>query len=76
MSLLTADHEVALAKRMERGEALNIFVRDLEYTYGFTPPAELVCLEVYESLVNNWRLLEEVYVSHYSERPPSSRARQ
>ena len=73
VSLLTADHEVALAKRMERGEALNIFVRDLEYNYGFTPPAELVCLEVYESLVNNWRLLEEVYVSHYAERPPRSR---
>jgi RNA polymerase primary sigma factor len=73
VSLLTADHEVALAKRMERGEALNIFVRDLEYNYGFTPPAELICLEVYESLVDNWHLLEEVYVAQYAERPPRSR---
>jgi RNA polymerase primary sigma factor len=72
-ALLTADHEVALAKRMERGEALFSFMRDLEYSYGFIPPAELVCLEVYETLVDNWHLLEEVYVAQYSERPPRSR---
>jgi RNA polymerase primary sigma factor len=33
----------------------------------------LVCLEVYETLVDNWHLLEEVYVAQYSERPPRSR---
>jgi RNA polymerase primary sigma factor len=67
VSLLTADYEVSLAKRIERGEALNNFLRDLEDQYGFTPPPEIICLEVYESLVNHWRILEEVYKSHYAE---------
>jgi RNA polymerase primary sigma factor len=73
VSLLSADHEVALAKRMERGEALSGFLTDLEYRYGFTPPSEVVCLEVYENLVDNWGILEEVYFAQYSERPPRSR---
>src|SRR5829696_6649633 len=70
VSLLTADHEVALAKRMERGECLGGAIDRLERKYGFVPPSEVVCLELYEALVSNWPVLEEVYFVHYSDRPP------
>ena len=73
VSLLTADHEVSLAKRIERGEALGNFVNELEDQYGFTPPPEVICLEVYEALVSHWRILEEVYKAQYTEGLPTSR---
>jgi RNA polymerase primary sigma factor len=73
VSLLSADHEVALAKRMERGESLHGFLQDVVYRYGFTPPSEVICLEVYEAVVDNWELLEEVYTAQYCERPSCSR---
>jgi len=73
VSLLSADHEVALAKRMERGESLHAFLQDVVYRYGFTPPAEVICLEVYEALVDNWDILRTVYCSQYPEEPQCSR---
>ncbi len=73
VSLLSADHEVALAKRMERGESLHGFLQDVVYRYGFTPPSEVICLEVYEALVDNWQILHEVYCSQYPESSPCSR---
>src|SRR5580765_4351668 len=73
VSLLSADHEVSLAKRMERGESLHSFLQDVVYRYGFTPPSEVICLEVYEALVDNWEILQEVYTAQYSERPSCSR---
>ena len=71
--LLTADHEVALAKRMERGECLGNFLSSLEDRYGFSPPPEVVCLELYEALVHTWPVLEEIYFAQYSAKPPTSR---
>lgn len=71
--LLVADQEVALAKRMERGECLGNTMERLEDRYGFAPPAEVVCLELYESLVRTWDVLEEVYFVQHNERPPSQR---
>ncbi len=73
VALLTADHEVALAKRMERGECLSAVLEGLEDHYGFLPPAEIVCLEIYESLVRSWPVLEAVYTAQRSEQPPHSR---
>jgi RNA polymerase primary sigma factor len=71
--LLTADAEVALAKRMERGECLTRRLHALELQYGFTPPSEVICLELYELLVHNWHLLQEVYAVQYNQQPPTSR---
>src|SRR5215212_1203310 len=71
--LLTADHEVSLAKRMERGECLMHVMDRLEERYGFTPPPEVICLELYESLVQIWPVLEEVYFAQYGEKAPPSR---
>ncbi len=73
VTLLTADHEVALAKRMEKGECLGNKLDELEEYYGFAPPAEIICLELYESLVQKWPLLEEIYQAHYNEQTPASR---
>ena len=73
--LLTADAEVALAKRMERGKCLGHRLNLLERQYGFQPPPEVICLELYESLVHNWRLLQEVYIAQYEEQPPASRSK-
>ncbi|HST05026.1 MAG TPA: sigma-70 factor domain-containing protein, partial [Chloroflexia bacterium] len=73
VSLLTADHEVSLAKRIERGEALGNFLSELQDHYGYMPPPEIICLEVYESLYNRWRMLEEIYTSQHGQRPPQSR---
>ncbi|MEO8285491.1 MAG: RNA polymerase sigma factor RpoD [Chloroflexota bacterium] len=73
VSLLSADHEVALAKRMERGESLHGFMGDLVYRYGFTPPSEVICLEVYEALVDNWHVLQEIYAAQCADRPQCSR---
>jgi RNA polymerase primary sigma factor len=73
--LLTADHEVALAKRMERGECLGGIIAHLEDRYGFAPPSEVICLELYESLVQTWPVLEELYFVQYGEKAPTSRHR-
>ena len=73
VTLLSADQEVALAKRMEKGECLSNVIADLEDHYGFTPPPEVICLEVYELLVRNWPVLEEIYFAQYGQRPPASR---
>ncbi|MFL5734955.1 MAG: sigma-70 family RNA polymerase sigma factor, partial [Chloroflexia bacterium] len=73
VSLLTADHEVSLAKRMERGECLGHVMERLEDRYGFTPPPEVICLELYESLVRIWPVLQEVYFAQYGEKPPLNR---
>lgn len=73
VTLLSADQEVALAKRMEKGECLSNIMADLGDQYGFTPPAEVICLELYELLVSNWPVLEEIYFAQYGARPPASR---
>ena len=74
VALLTAGSEVALAKRMERGMCLTKKLDTLRFRYGYTPPSEVVCLELYDSLVHYWTALEEVYTAQYSgEEPPKSR---
>jgi len=73
VSLLTADHEVSLAKRMERGECLGHVMDRLEERYGFTPPPEVICLELYESLVRIWPVLEKVYFAQFAEKAPLAR---
>lgn len=75
VSLLTAGNEVALAKRMERGECLGAFIANLKDYYGFSPPSEVICLELYESLVQTWPVLEELYYVLYSEKAPRSKHR-
>ncbi|MDQ6693159.1 MAG: RNA polymerase sigma factor RpoD [Chloroflexota bacterium] len=71
--LLSADLEVALAKRIERGECLGNKMDALTDYYGFAPPSEIVCLEVYEALVRSWSLLEELYSATHQEHPPEMR---
>jgi RNA polymerase primary sigma factor len=73
--LLTADSEVSLAKRMERGECLKRVVGRLVQRYGFTPPSEVICLELYELLVRTWPVLEEIYFAQYGQKPPPARRR-
>src|SRR5215208_1279227 len=73
VSLLTAGHEVALAKRMESGLALGKRMNEMRRNYGFVPPAEVVCLELYEALVHYWPGMVEIYKAQYGERPPLSR---
>jgi RNA polymerase primary sigma factor len=73
--LLTADNEVSLAKRMERGECLKRVVGRLVQRYGFTPPSEVICLELYELLVRTWPVLEEIYFAQYAQKPPPARRR-
>jgi RNA polymerase primary sigma factor len=71
--LLSADTEVALAKRMEQSECLQKKLKDIANHYGFAPPAEIVCLELYEALVHYWPCLEDIYKSQYGSDPPPSR---
>jgi len=73
VALLTAGHEVALAKRMERGLCLKKRLTWLSRSYGFVPPAEVVCLELYDALVHYWPALEEIYTAQYVDKPPKSR---
>jgi RNA polymerase primary sigma factor len=73
VSLLSADHEVALAKRMERGDSLQKKLKEITLHYGYTPPAEIVCLELYEALVHYWGSIEELYKAQYGSDPPRSR---
>ncbi|HEY0070957.1 MAG TPA: RNA polymerase sigma factor RpoD [Chloroflexia bacterium] len=74
VSLLSADAEVSLAKRIEKGEALRTKVVEIEERYGFTPPGEVICLEIYEGLIARWPALEAIYKGHYDTRQlPESR---
>jgi len=73
VSLLSADHEVALAKRMEKGQCLKKRLDELEEHYRFAPPPEIVCLELYEALVQNWTNLQEIYTAQHQQDPPASR---
>jgi RNA polymerase primary sigma factor len=73
VALLTAGNEVALAKRMERGMCLNKRMAEFRHSYGFIPPAEVVCLELYDALVHYWPAFEELYTAQYVEQPPKSR---
>ncbi|MDQ3931209.1 MAG: hypothetical protein M3328_18945, partial [Chloroflexota bacterium] len=65
VSLLSADAEVSLAKRIEKGEALRTKIAEIEERYGFTPPGEVICLEIYEGLIARWPALEALYKGHY-----------
>jgi RNA polymerase primary sigma factor len=58
---------------MEKGECLGNVIGGLEERYGFVPPAEVICLEIYESLVASWPTFEEIYFAQYNEKPPASR---
>ena len=71
--LLTGSSEVSLAKRMERGDCLGRKLKEITSHYGFTPPAEIVCLELYEALVHYWPCYEELYKVQYGSEPPPSR---
>jgi RNA polymerase primary sigma factor len=74
VSLLSADAEVSLAKRIEKGEALRTKVTEIEERYGFTPPGEVICLEIYEGLIARWPALEALYKGHYETKQlPESR---
>jgi len=74
--LLSADAEVSLAKRMERGEYLlqqkaEVARRaEMSRTKAEVDP---VSLELYATLRSHWPLLEQVYVENYHEQPPTAR---
>jgi len=74
--LLSADAEVSLAKRMERGEYLlqqkaEVARRaEMSRTKAEVDP---VSLELYATLRAHWPLLEQVYVENYHEQPPTAR---
>ncbi len=70
--LLTADHEVALAKRMERGLFLEQVIEELG-DGGFAPSGEIICLDLYQRLRQLWPLAEEVYCAHYGGTLPPTR---
>jgi RNA polymerase primary sigma factor len=74
--LLTADAEIALAKRMERGIFLEQLVANLsELGLGpaATMPGTLICHEVYNELRRGWMLAEEVYCAQYGGSLPPTR---
>ena len=71
--LLNAGNEVALAKRMERGMCLKKRLALFSRSYGYVPPSEVICLELYDALVHYWPSLEEIYVAQYVEKAPKSR---
>jgi hypothetical protein len=74
--LLTADAEIALAKRMERGIFLEQLVANLS-ELGLGPaaaiPSTLICREVYNELRQGWVLAEEVYCTQYGGSLPPTR---
>jgi RNA polymerase primary sigma factor len=74
--LLTADAEIALAKRMERGIFLEQLVANLS-ELGLGPaasiPGTLICREVYNELRRGWMLAEEVYCAQYGGSLPPTR---
>ena len=70
--LLTADHEVSLAKRMERGLFLDQVIAEMAGD-GADPPGELISLELYQRLRRLWPLAEEVYCAQYACVLPTTR---
>ena len=70
--LLTADHEVALAKRMERGLFLEQVIEELSAS-GLVPSGAIVCLDLYGRLRQLWPLAEEVYCTQYGGTLPPTR---
>src|SRR5205085_10293080 len=48
-------------------------IANLEGRYGFPPPPEVICLELYESLVETWPVLEELYYALHGAKAPNSR---
>ncbi len=73
--LLTADAEIALAKRMERGIFLEQLMADLRRSDGSTGPmpADAICREVYRRLHAQWPPAEEVYCAQYGGSLPATR---
>jgi RNA polymerase primary sigma factor len=74
--LLTADAEIALAKRMERGVFLEALIADLSscgHGPSSTIPAAVVCCQVYARLHAGWPLAEEVYCAQYGGSLPPTR---
>ncbi len=74
--LLTADAEVALAKRMERGIFLEQLMADLGRQEGCLSaalPAALICRAVYGRLHGAWPLAEEVYCAQHGGSLPVTR---
>jgi len=74
--LLTADMEIALAKRMERGVYLEQLIAGLSES-GFGPaagiPGATVCRHVYHKLQQVWPLAEDVYCAQYGGSLPATR---
>jgi RNA polymerase primary sigma factor len=59
--LLNASEEVELAKRMERGEFLQVIVEQLLDTLGEAPTGVQIYVAVYNSLRENWPVVDAVY---------------
>ncbi|HMA38242.1 MAG TPA: RNA polymerase sigma factor RpoD [Chloroflexia bacterium] len=74
--LLTADAEIALAKRMERGIFLEQLIANLSQCSGHpaaTMPGTSVCQEVLNQLRGGWPLAQEVYCEQYESTLPATR---
>src|SRR5439155_7756633 len=74
--LLTADAEIALAKRMERGiflEALIAGLSKIGHGPAATMPGAVVCRQVYHQLRQGWPLAEEVFCAQYGGSLPATR---
>ena len=74
--LLTADAEIALAKRMERGIFLEQLMADLSRQVGSPSaalPAATICREVSSRLHHAWPLAEEVYCAQHGGSLPLTR---
>jgi RNA polymerase primary sigma factor len=74
--LLTADAEIALAKRMERGVFLEQLIAGLS-SRGMGPTATIpgvaICRQVYNQLRRAWPSAEEVYCAQYGGSLPPTR---
>ena len=74
--LLTADAEIALAKRMERGVFLEGLIAGLSES-GLGPlatiPGTIICRHVYHELRRSWPLAEEIYCAQHGGSLPASR---
>ena len=74
--LLTADAEIALAKRMERGIFLEQLMADLSRQADCPSavlPAALICRAVASRLHHEWPLAEEVYCAQHGGSLPVTR---
>ncbi len=74
--LLTADAEIALAKRMERGVFLEQLIAQLtEMGLGdaATISGPMICRHVYHELRRAWPLAEEVYCAQHGGSLPATR---